>query len=227
MLTGRRILVTSGPTRAPIDAVRYVANRSSGALGSRIAVEALRRGAAVTLIAGPHSLRPTDAELDDAEGARLRLVDVVTVDDVIAAVRKALAGDAPPDAVVHAMAVLDYVPADPAAAKTPSGRDEWTVRLVRTPKVVRLIREWAPAALLVQFKLEVGTDEMGLREAALASLMRNGADLVVANTLEEITAEMHPALIIEPSGEVIARPGTKDEIAARLCDAIAERLAVR
>lgn len=221
-LTGRRIIITGGPTRGPIDAVRYISNRSSGRLGSRIAEQALRRGAAVALVAGPGSRRPDPEELSEAERGRLRILPVETVDDLIETLRDEM-GANPPDAAIHAMAVLDYVPEAPDQTKTPSGRESWTIKLVRTPKVIKRIREWAPDACLVQFKLEVGLAEEELRAAALDSLRRNRSDLVVANDLARIRDEVHPALILDPSGKVLARPGTKTEIASLLCDLLAVR----
>jgi len=218
-LAGRRILITSGPTRADIDAVRYISNRSSGRLGCRIAEEALARGAAVTFVAGADSLVP-ERKVD-----ALRVLRVATVADVLETLERELtAGAGPPDAIVHAMAVLDYVPAETIAQKTPSGREEWTVRLVRAPKVIRRVRNWAPASCLVQFKLEVGLTEQELCRAALESLKGNRADLVVANDLTQIRDEVHPALILTPDGTVLARPATKSAIAHALCDVLAQRL---
>ncbi len=222
-LAGERILITSGPTRAPIDAVRYVSNRSTGRLGCRIAAEALRRGAGVTLVTGPDSAVPGPGGLCADEAARLRVIHVETVADLVAALRAELSGPAPPDAVVHAMAVLDYAP-EPVEGKTPSGRSEWTLRMRPTPKVIGMIRRWAPDALLVGFKLEAGLDDGALAEAALASLRANRADLVVANDLARITAEAHPALILDAAGRLLARPGTKARVAAALCDLLTERL---
>ena len=222
-LAGRRVLITSGPTRAPIDAVRYIENRSSGQLGTCIARQALARGAQVVLVAGPASRTPDPDALTTGQRERLHVVAIETVPDLVAALEAELTGPAPPDAVIHAMAVLDYVPADTAAGKTPSGRQEWLVRLVRTPKVILRIRDLAPRACLVGFKLEVGRTEEELRETALKSLRASRADLVVANDLNGITADRHPALILAPDGTVLARPSTKAEIAARLCDLLAGR----
>jgi len=223
-LSGRRILITSGPTRADIDAVRLICNRSSGALGCRIALEALARGAEVTLVAGAGSITPERRELTEDEARRLRVLPVETVIDVLRTLEAELTGTAPPHAIVHAMAVLDYVPAETVSEKTPSGRDEWTLRLVRSPKVIRSIRDWAPTACLVQFKLEVGLSEEALIRAALTSLKRNRADLVVANDLTQIRGEVHPALILSPDGQILARPQTKSAIARTLCDVLVARL---
>lgn len=223
-LTDRRVLITSGPTRADIDAVRYISNRSSGALGCRIAEEALERGADVTLVAGAGSIVPERRELTEEEARRLRVLTVETVADVLKTLQAELTGEAPPHAVIHAMAVLDYVPAEALAEKTPSGREEWTVRLVRAPKVIRRVRDWAPASCLVQFKLEVGLSEADLCRAALDSLRGNRADLVVANDLTQIRGDVHPALILSSDGTVLARPATKTAIAHALCDVLAARL---
>ncbi|MFO8006878.1 MAG: phosphopantothenoylcysteine decarboxylase [Candidatus Brocadiia bacterium] len=218
-LTGRRILITSGPTRADLDAVRYVSNRSTGRLGAAMAAGALGRGAEVVLIAGPNSALP-----DRGNEGRLQVVDIETVPDLLEALEAELTGPQSPDAVLHAMAVLDYLPAEPQAGKKPSGEEEWTIRLVRGPKVIKSIRRWAPEALLVQFKLEVGVDDEELRRRALESLRANRADLAVANDLSRIRGETHPVLVIDPRGRVLARPATKGEIARALCDLLAERL---
>lgn len=224
-LAQKRVLITSGPTRANLDAVRYIGNRSTGRLGCRIAREALRRGARVILLAGPESALPERRDLSADEWSRLRVVSIETVEDLMKALHRELTSPEPPGAVVHAMAVLDYAPDAASTEKTPSGRDEWHVRLVRTPKVINHIREWAPRAYLVQFKLEVRLSEEQLKEAALASLRSNRADLVVANDQTRIRDEAHPALILAPDGTVLARPSTKDEIARALCDLLAARRA--
>jgi phosphopantothenoylcysteine synthetase/decarboxylase len=223
-LAGKRVLITSGPTRANLDAVRYISNRSTGRLGARIAVEALERGAQVILLAGPESAVPSDANLPAEQLGRLRILPVETVADLVEALQRELTGPEPPDAIVHAMAVLDYVPESASTEKTASGRNEWEIRLVTAPKVIRSIKEWAPQTYLVQFKLEVGKSDDRLREIALASLLANRGDLVVANDLQKIRDEEHPALIIATDGTVLSRPATKSEIARALCDILAQKL---
>jgi len=224
ILKDRRVLITSGPTRAPLDAVRYISNRSSGRLGCRIAVEALRCGADVTFIAGPDSLRPSMVELSDEERSHLTELPITTVDDLLGVVERHMFSAERPDIIIHAMAVLDYVPESASTTKTPSGKAEWNVRLMRTPKVVRQMRNWGAHLFIVQFKLEVGVSEGQLREVAIASLWRNGTDLVVANDLQKITETEHPAIILDPDGATLGRPVTKDEIAEQLCAIIAERM---
>lgn len=212
-LRDRRLLITSGPTRAGIDAVRFISNRSSGRLGAAIATEALALGATVTMVAGPESVLPQRETFTPEEWDRLRVVHVETVVDVLRSLEDELNALPPYDAVVHAMAVLDYVPRENAAEKTPSGAEEWPLTLVKTPKVIRYIRQWAPTAFLVSFKLEAGKPEERLQEMALASLRKYRADLVVANDVNRIRGELHPAMIINSTGRVLARPDTKSAIA--------------
>jgi len=213
-LDNKRLLITSGPTIGPIDAVRFVSNRSSGALGALIARQALHAGAHVTFVHGMHSRTPDPHP-------RLRLVEIATVDDVIRVMERDLTGGGH-DAVVHAMAVLDYVPADPSEQKTASGQDEWIIRLVRTPKAIQQIKRWAPGVFLVGFKLEVGKTESELVKIGHESLTRNNADLVVVNDLTQIDAQRHVAYIVGPNGDVRASCETKGEIADKLVDLVAK-----
>jgi len=223
-LSDKRILITSGPTRADIDAVRYISNRSSGRLGCRIAIEALALGARVTFVAGPESALPSRKDVSDQEWARLRIVHVETVEDLTKALEGELTARERYDATVHAMAVLDYVPEKSEERKVPSSKETWTVKLVRTPKIIQQIKVWSPRTFLVGFKLEVGKDEERLLEAGAASMRKSRADLVVANDLLQIRDEYHPALIIGTGGHVLARPRTKSEIARELCRIIAQAL---
>lgn len=224
LLSERRLLITSGPTRASLDAVRFISNRSSGRLGCRIATEALARGAQVTLVAGPQSVVPRQEDISAAEWQRLKILHIETVFELLQMLQVELASSPPYDAVVHAMAVLDYVPDESSDQKVPSGKEAWTVRLVKTPKVIERIKVWAPDALLVGFKLEVNESEERLRQIALDSLRKYRADFVVANNLAQIRDEAHPALIIGADGTVLARPRTKGEIAHELCGILAEAL---
>jgi len=220
-LSGKRILVTSGPTRANIDAVRYISNRSTGRLGRRIAIEALALGARVTLVAGPESVVPQQEDLPEAEWSRLRVVRIETVTDLLQALQGELTSRERYDAMVHAMAVLDYVPQATQEGKTPSGKDTWELVMARTPKVIRQVKVWSPRTYLVGFKLEVGKTDERLREIGVASLRDNRADLVVANDLTAIRDEQHPAIIVGRGGNVLATPQTKSEIARELCRLLA------
>jgi len=212
-LTGRRLLVTSGPTRGPIDRVRYISNKSTGRLGTAIAAKALAAGAQVTFVYGTESLVP------DSHPA-LVLVEVETVSDLLTALERELTSK-PHDAIIHLMAVLDYEPAEYVPEKAASGREEWVVRLKPTPKVITRLKEWAPRALLVGFKLEDHLPDAELITAAQALARKNGAALVVANNLAEIEQGRHRALFVAPSGSVLAEVVGKEAIADELLKQVA------
>lgn len=225
-LSGRQLLITSGPTRAPIDAVRYLSNTSSGKLGAMIAEEALRRGAAVTFIYGHRSMVPTASGLGNGHHRRLRLIEVDTVDDAAAALERELRGG-PHDGIIHAMAVLDYVPAERMLGKVRSGEEDWIIRLVPTVKVIKMIKEIAHDAVLVAFKLEVGVPYQELIASASALMASTDADLVVANDLMEITAQGHVAHIVGVEGAVEATTHAKGELAEVILDKLGALLRER
>lgn len=229
-LIGKRVIVTSGPTRGAIDAVRYISNKSTGQLGTAIAMEALREGAEVTFVQGKGSLcpereRPEPEELTSAReqgsAGRLRVIEVETVDDIIRVLKGEL-GSGSYDVVFHAMAVLDYVPAEVESGKTRSDRDEWVVRLVRTPKVIKMIKELAPRVFLVGFKLEVGKTGEELVAQATEALLASGADMFLANDLTEIEKGNHVGYLVRPGGNVEWVETGKGRIARRLVESVVE-----
>lgn len=223
-LAGVRILITSGGTRGPIDAVRYIANKSTGRLGMLMASEALSRGADVTLIYGKDSLVPDPEVVGEEALSHLRLREIETTDDLQIAMKQELQGK-PFNAVLHCMAVLDYVPESYVEEKTPSGQKDWWIKLVQTPKVIKIIKELQPSTLLISFKLEAGKSLEELVEAAHRSLVANGADLVLANDLRDIEQGHHVGYLVNQAGEVEAIVEGKEEIARLLIDAVVERVA--
>lgn len=222
-LAGKRLLITSGPTRGPLDAVRYLTNKSTGRLGVLLAAEALSRGAAVTFVFGKGSLTPSPDHVGADAAGRLRLIEIETVGE-LAEVMNAELSSGQFDAVVHSMAVLDYVPEACLEEKTPSGQNEWWVKLVRTPKVIKVIKKLQPSTLLVSFKLEVDKSEEELVEAAFRSLLANGADLVLANDLRQVEQGRHVGYLVNQAGDIEAAAEGKEEIARLLLDAVAQRL---
>jgi len=224
-LQGKRILITSGPTRAHLDAVRFISNRSSGRLGKLIALEALMAGADVMFVHGHGSELPSGRIPPDAcPFEHLRMREIETVEDLIATLKAELQ-ETRYDAAVHAMAVLDFAPDHRLGEKVPSEQGEWTVKLVKTPKAIQLFRELSPQTFLVGFKLETGASEPQLIQAAHESLKRYNADLVVANDLTQIKAGQHIAHFVNPEGKVEGTYRTKDEIASALVQLLAKRLA--
>jgi phosphopantothenoylcysteine decarboxylase/phosphopantothenate--cysteine ligase len=170
-LAGRRVVVTAGPTREPIDPVRFIGNRSSGRMGYELAAAAWRRGADVVLVSGPsHLAPPTGAEL----------VRVETAEEMRAAVEAALPAA---DALVMAAAVADFRPAAPAEQKIKKEAGEVpAIRLERTPDVLLATRAARPrGCVVVGFALET-TDVLGNGRRKLEA---KGLDLLVANDATE------------------------------------------
>ena len=211
-VNGANILITSGPTRAPLDAIRFISNTSTGRLGREIASEFLRRGAGVTFIYGAGSEMPE-------KGAKV--IEVTTIEDLLREL-EGLKGQNFP-VIVHAMAVLDHIPEKVIEGKVSSG-EEWTIKLVPAPKVINQIRVWWPEALLAGFKLEVGKRREELLEVARKAMGQWGAKIVVANDLRYITDDKHLAYILGSGGKLEAEASTKKEIATRLVDLIEEYL---
>ena len=218
-LHGRRLLITSGPTRAPLDAVRYITNKATGATGSLIAEEAIRRGANVTFVYGRLSQLPT---VRSSRHDHITLIAVETVQDLIAVFKEQLPTGY--DAVIHPMAVLDFQPDVARSYKTGSDVEEWVIRLVPTPKVIQLVKELAPRTFLVGFKLEVGQSPDELRAIAIDFLKKNRCDLVVANDLREIESGQHTGYFITPDGQIKRTVVGKEAIARALVEFLDEHL---
>jgi phosphopantothenoylcysteine synthetase/decarboxylase len=218
-LRGKRFLITSGPTRAPLDAVRYITNKATGRLGALIAEEAIQRGAHVTYVYGrPSQVPVVRGHPHDA----LTLIAVETIDDLVAVFRQELPRRYA--AVIHPMAVLDFQPDAVREEKTGSAVTEWLVRLVPTPKVVSLVKELAPETFLVGFKLEVGKHPEDLQAIAYDFLKKNRADLVVANDLRDIEGGEHRGYLIAPDGAVVRTVSGKEAIARALVEYLDQHL---
>lgn len=209
------VLTTSGPTRAPLDAIRFISNTSTGKLGKEIASEFLRRGARVTFIYGTGSERPE-------KGAET--IEVSTIKDLLREL-EGLKGQKF-QVIIHAMAVLDHAPEKVVEGKVPSTED-WTIKLVPTPKVIKRIRAWWPDSLLVGFKLEVGKKREELLKIARQAMGQWGAEIVVVNDLKDITEDKHHAYILGSNGKLEAEASTKKEIAERLVELTQKLLAVK
>jgi phosphopantothenoylcysteine decarboxylase/phosphopantothenate--cysteine ligase len=212
-LSGKRVLVTAGGTREPLDAVRFLGNRSSGRMGAALAAEARRRGAEVTLVA---------ANLSVAPPVGVNVVPAPTADDVA---RETLArGDA--DVVLMAAAVADYRPAEPQAGKRRKDGEPWTVTLEPTTDVLReLGARRTNGQLLVGFAADRG--ERGL-ERARQKLAAKQVDLIVFNDVARddigFDASDNEVVLIAPDGERRLEKAAKERIAAVILDAVAERL---
>lgn len=167
LLEGRTVLITSGPTREPIDDVRYMTNRSSGQMGSALARAAQRMGARVIVVAGPQT-----APLP----ARIEAVRVETALEMLESSIK-LAHQA--DLIIGAAAVADFRPASKAQGKIRRGEGGMSLELVQNPDVMAELVKAAPKALTVAFAAE--PDE-GM-EAAKAKAERKGVKAIAVNDI--------------------------------------------
>jgi len=211
-LAGKRVLVTAGGTREPLDAVRYIGNRSSGRMGVALAAEARRRGAEVTLIASNLAVpAPEDVEV----------VEAPTAADVE---REATArGDA--DVVIMAAAVSDYRPAETEASKRAKDESTWQIELEPTTDVLKhLGQHRVNGQVLIGFAAETG--EGGL-ERARQKLAAKQVDLIVYNDVSRedvgFDADDNEVVIVSGGGERRVDKAPKDEIAAAILDEV-ERL---
>jgi phosphopantothenoylcysteine synthetase/decarboxylase len=198
-----------------------MSNKSTGRLGTAIAIEALKRDACVTFVYGTGSSAPDIALLGKDYARRLTLIEIETIDDLLATIQEKLKGKSF-DAIAHAMAVLDYAPEKQNEGKIASIQDMLTITLRKTPKVIKQIRTLWPHAFLIGFKLEVGLSRDELIERAYASMIESGADVVVANNQNEIDRDKHRAYLINSHKEIESRCETRQGIAGDLMDLIAK-----
>jgi len=212
-LTGRRILVTAGPTVEPIDPVRFIANRSSGKQGFAIAVALAELGADVVLVAGPVDL-PTPAGISR--------INVETARDMLAACQS----QPSLDAAVMVAAVADWRPAEAASEKIKktSSSAPQSLTLVENPDLLAILSAPGPTRprLVIGFAAE--TDHV--LEHATAKLARKGCDWIVANDVSgDVMGGADNAVSIVTSDGVDTWPRQpKAEVARRLAQRIAEAL---
>ena len=211
-LTGKRVVVAAGGTREPLDAVRFLGNRSSGRMGVALAAEADRRGAIVTLVG---------ANLAVPAPAGVELVSAPSADDLA---REVLAR-ADADLVVMAAAVADYRPAEAVGGKRPKDGEPWTLSLQPTLDVLAVLgARRRNGQLLVGFAAETG--DTGL-ERARGKLSNKGVDLVVYNDVSRddvgFDAVDNEVVLVTEGGERQVARAPKEEIAAEIFDEV-ERL---
>jgi phosphopantothenoylcysteine decarboxylase/phosphopantothenate--cysteine ligase len=213
-LAGYRIVVTSGPTREPIDPVRFLGNRSSGKQGNAIAAACARLGAETLLITGPSTVA-------DPPGVEVQRVETAT--EMLAAVR----GSMPMDAAVLVAAVADWRPKEAAAAKIKKdGGDPPAIELVENPDILATIARDDPRPRLV---VGFAAETERVIENASAKRERKGCDWIVANDVSEGTetfgGDLNAVHLITDAGVESWPSMTKAEVADRLARSMAEQLA--
>ena len=215
-LAGRRVLVSAGGTREPLDAVRFVGNRSSGRMGVALAEEARKRGAEVTLLAANLAVPPPSG------------IEVVETPTAAAMLDEVLEhGDA--DVILMAAAIADYRPAEPAAEKRAKDELAWQVTLEPTIDVLHTLGERRTnGQVLIGFAADHG--EQGLARAR-EKLERKRVDLVVYNDVSRsdigFDAGDNEVVLITAAGERRVAKAPKDQIAVTIVDTAEELLRER
>jgi phosphopantothenoylcysteine decarboxylase / phosphopantothenate---cysteine ligase len=206
-LAGKRVLVSAGGTREPLDAVRFLGNRSSGRMGVALAEEARRRGAQVTLLSANLAVPPPVG------------IEVVETPTAEALLREALVR-ADADLVLMSAAVADYRPAEASTSKRPKSEEPWTVELEPTEDVVKtLAARRENGQVIVAFGADQG--ETGL-ERKRAMLADKKVDLVVYNDVSRtdigFDAKDNEVVLITRKGETRIARAPKSRIAAAVLD---------
>lgn len=205
--SGKKIIVTAGPTREYIDPVRFISNRSSGKMGYAIAGAALRRGASVVLISGPSNVTPP-------YGARL--VSVETAEEMRESVVRNLRGSS---VLIMAAAVSDFSPESRSRKKIDKSRG-LALKLRKTPDILSEIANLRKRPFLVGFAAETGPDLTRARK----KFIEKGADMFVFNDVTSpgsgFDVDTNKITIIEKGGESSFPLLSKDEVADLLLDRI-------
>ena len=215
------ILITSGGTSEAIDSVRSITNHSTGSLGKTLAGMALSKGHQVTLITTPTALKPDPH-------SHLRLLLIENVEELLTEMQKEVPHH---QVLIHAMAVSDYTPVymtgldevekaqdlhnflyrENHETKISSKEEYQVLFLKKNPKIISLVKEWNPAIQLIGFKLLVDVSSEELIQVARESLVKNHANMIVANDLTKIQNGQHQAYLV--TDNQVLEASTKTEIA--------------
>ena len=211
-LTGRHVLVTAGPTREPIDPVRFISNHSSGKQGYAIAAACAALGARVTLVAGPTALPDPDG---------LETIHIETARDMLAAVETAL----PADVFIAVAAVADWRPAEPADRKLKLDKARFSsLPLAENPDILKTIAqlEAGRPGLVIGFAAETHDIEA----LAIAKRARKGCDWIVANDVsgDVMGGAENAVLLVTEAGSEAWDRAAKGRLAEQLAARIAEAL---
>lgn len=214
LLRGRKVLVTAGPTREPIDPVRYISNRSSGRMGFALASAAARLGADVTLVSGPVS-QPTPPGV--------RRIDVESALDMHKAVMDALPGC---ELFIGCAAVADYRLETPAGSKIKKTGETLALELVRNPDILADVAAGDGAPFTLGFAAETNDLEANAEDKRL----RKGLSMIAANLVGQagsgFESEENTLWVRWADGEQTLGPSPKTELARMLMRLVAERLFV-
>lgn len=211
-LIGKKVLVTAGPTIAPIDPVRYITNRSSGKMGYAIAKEARNRGAEVTLISGPTSLQDL---------AGVNLIKISTNEEMKNEVLKRFSGS---DIVIKSAAVADYKPKNYSEQKIKKKDNDLEIVFTKDNDILMELGKIKDNQVLVGFAAE----SENLRENALSKLKRKNLDYIVANDISANdtgfgTEDNKVIIISKDNKEIKLEKMSKEKVAINLFDIILKK----
>lgn len=213
-LHGKRILITAGPTYEKIDPVRFIGNYSSGKMGFAIAEECRKRGAVVTLVAGPVSLSCSNG---------IKRIDVESCKEMYDATTKSFADS---DIAILAAAVADFKPQKEASQKIKRGESDMTIKLCPTQDIAEALgKQKRNDQTIVAFALETNDEELNAKK----KLEKKNADFIVLNSLRNdgtcFQTDNNQIEIISAKGKLSFQKKSKKEVAGDIVDALAETVA--
>ncbi|MGB1383168.1 MAG: bifunctional phosphopantothenoylcysteine decarboxylase/phosphopantothenate--cysteine ligase CoaBC [Porticoccaceae bacterium] len=212
ILSGKKVVITAGPTREAIDPVRYISNHSSGKMGYALASAMTDAGASVTLISGPVSLQCPD---------RCELISVVSADDMLAAASLAVKKA---DIFISSAAVADYRVAEVASQKIKKKSDKMSLNLSKTPDIVAILSENNPNLFVVGFAAETEQVEAHARE----KLDRKQLNAIIANDVSRMdigfNSDDNEAIWIDADNSQILSKKSKAQLAREIAVLIANKI---
>lgn len=211
-LAGKTVLITAGPTREPIDPVRYISNRSSGKMGYAIARAAAAQGARVVLVSGPVSL---------AEPHGIEVKQVQTAEEMYKA-SHAYVSEA--DIFIAAAAVADYRPAVPSEHKIKKTEAEMSIALVRSPDILASVAALDNGPFTVGFAAETND----VKKYALGKLQNKSLDMIIANRVGRdcgFDVDDNTVEVFWDGGEHAFPTAAKTELASQIIELVADRYA--
>jgi phosphopantothenoylcysteine decarboxylase/phosphopantothenate--cysteine ligase len=215
-LNNKKILLTTGPTREPIDPVRFISNYSSGKMGFALAEEAVQRGAEVLMVKGPTSA--------PFKNAAVQVIEIQTAAEMYNAVDTNIAGY---DIIIYAAAVADYTPKHIAENKIKKNDSEFSLELVKTKDIAfEMGKKKSATQFSVGFALETNNEEAH----ALSKLNKKNLDMIVLNSLRDPGAgfqlDTNKISILDKQGNVVKfDTKSKTETAKDILDYVEKALA--
>jgi phosphopantothenoylcysteine decarboxylase/phosphopantothenate--cysteine ligase len=209
VLSGRRVLITAGPTREPIDPVRFISNRSSGKMGFAVAQAAREAGAQVVMICGPVAL---------ATPPGVQRIDVESAADMLAAVQAQVQSD---DIFISTAAVADYRPAQAADHKIKKTEESLALQMARTTDIIGTL---AAGALRPAFVVGFAAETDSVEQNARAKMLRKNLDMIAANEVGHAKAfdcADNELIVLWRNGRKLLPRNAKTQLARELIELIA------